>query len=218
MQAATKVDSGWDGYLNWGLRNSSIKDFILGYGEPIFKLTLFLLEGDEVPEIGYGGRAPDLYQGTEGITRSTRKIPVSIPKSKYVESSIERLDPTKQLQEAGYPFSHIGTELTNLHGKFEVVSKDVLLLKETIATETKTLSDKIDESRKTAIDKVEHLFDEKFLGAVGRIVAIGCGLYGAGVFLQAQGLSSKTLGGLAVVTCFALWYLTSFLTNRKRKD
>jgi len=31
MQSATKVDSGWDGTLNWGLRNSSIKDFILGY-------------------------------------------------------------------------------------------------------------------------------------------------------------------------------------------
>src|ERR1700720_2399981 len=27
MRAATKVDSGWDGHLNWGLRNSSIKDF-----------------------------------------------------------------------------------------------------------------------------------------------------------------------------------------------
>jgi deoxycytidine triphosphate deaminase len=39
MQSATKVDSGWSGTLNWGLRNSSIRDFILGYGEPIFKLT-----------------------------------------------------------------------------------------------------------------------------------------------------------------------------------
>jgi len=42
-QSATKVDSGWDGNLTWGLRNSSIRDFILGYGEPIFKLTFFLL-------------------------------------------------------------------------------------------------------------------------------------------------------------------------------
>ena len=31
MQATTKVDSGWTGNLNWGLRNSSIKDFFLGY-------------------------------------------------------------------------------------------------------------------------------------------------------------------------------------------
>jgi deoxycytidine triphosphate deaminase len=30
MQSSTKVDSGWVGTLNWGLRNSSIRDFILG--------------------------------------------------------------------------------------------------------------------------------------------------------------------------------------------
>ena len=34
MQTTTKVDSGWSGTLNWGLRNSSTKDFILGYGVP----------------------------------------------------------------------------------------------------------------------------------------------------------------------------------------
>jgi deoxycytidine triphosphate deaminase len=28
-QLATKVDSGWSGTLNWGLRNSSIREFIL---------------------------------------------------------------------------------------------------------------------------------------------------------------------------------------------
>jgi deoxycytidine triphosphate deaminase len=66
MQAATKVDSGWNGHLNWGLRNSSIKDFVLGFKEPIFKLTIFLLEGEEVPEIPYGERTSDLYQGTQG--------------------------------------------------------------------------------------------------------------------------------------------------------
>jgi len=114
MQAATKVDSGWNGHLNWGLRNSSIKDFLLGFREPIFKLTIFLLEGEEVPDIPYGQRTSDLYQGTQGILKSSRRIPVQIAKSKLVESSIERVDPTRQLQEAGYPFSHIGTELTNL--------------------------------------------------------------------------------------------------------
>src|SRR5260370_14122728 len=72
MQTATKVDSGWRGTLNWGLRNSSIKDFILGYGEPIFKLTLFLLEGGEIPDIPYGDREGEKYQNTQAIARSTR--------------------------------------------------------------------------------------------------------------------------------------------------
>jgi deoxycytidine triphosphate deaminase len=81
IPAATKVDSGWSGTLNWGLRNSSIRDFVLGYGEPIFKLTIFLLEGGEIPDIPYGERADDRYQNTQGIARSTRRIPASIPKS-----------------------------------------------------------------------------------------------------------------------------------------
>src|SRR5438067_8679750 len=102
MQSATKVDSGWDGTLNWGLRNSSIKDFILGYCEPIFKLTFFLLEGDEIPEIPYGERPQDRYQSVNGIARSTRKIPASIPKRQIVASSVERLDPNKQLRAVGY--------------------------------------------------------------------------------------------------------------------
>lgn len=99
MQSATKVDSGWSGTLNWGLRNSSIRDFVLGYGEPIFKLTFFLLEGAEIPEIPYGDRPDDHYQNTDGIARSTRSIPVSIAKKQIVSSSTERLDPKKQLRE-----------------------------------------------------------------------------------------------------------------------
>src|ERR1700682_6179425 len=122
MQATTKVDSGWTGNLNWGLRNSSIKDFFLGYGEPIFKFTLFLLEEGEIPEVPYGERDEDKYQNAQGIVRSTRKIPASIQKKNLVASSSEKLDPARQLREAGYPFDHIRTELTDLHGKFEVVS------------------------------------------------------------------------------------------------
>src|ERR1700730_2372940 len=66
MQATTKVDSGWSGNLNWGLRNRSIKDFFIGYCEPIFKLTLFLLENGEIPETPYGERSSDRYQNSQG--------------------------------------------------------------------------------------------------------------------------------------------------------
>lgn len=214
-QSATKVDSGWSGTLNWGLRNSSIRDFVLGYGEPIFKLTLFLLEGGELPETLYGDRENDRYQNTQGIARSTRKIPANIPKKNQVGSSSEKLDPAKQLREAGYPFDHISTELTDLHGKFEVVSKDVLLLKDTIATEADKLSKKVDASQTAALDKAEHLFDKKILGAIGRIIACLSVMYGAVVFLQEQGLSNKALGAIAVVAGIGIWLLMNFLNGRK---
>lgn len=214
MQSATKVDSGWSGTLNWGLRNSSIRDFILGYREPIFKLTFFLLEEDEVPEIPYGLRPNDRYQNTEGIARSTRTVPASIPKKQIVSSSLEILDPRKQLREAGYPFNHISTELTDLHGKFEVVSKDVLLLKDTIADEAKKLSGKVDDSQKTVLEKVEGLFDQKFMGAIGRIIAAGSMMYGAAAFLQSQGLSNRSIGAIAVVAGIALWLFVQFIGKR----
>jgi len=133
-QVTTKVDAGFRGVLNWSLRNSSNKDLILQYAETIYKLTIFLLEKDEAPQAEYGEAGQNQYQDTEGIKRSARRIPADLPKSKLVSSSFEKLDPKKQLKEAGYPFDHIATELTDLHGKFEVVSTDVRLLKDQFET------------------------------------------------------------------------------------
>jgi deoxycytidine triphosphate deaminase len=215
MQSSTKVDSGWSGTLNWGLRNSSVKDFILGYGEPIFKLTIFLLEGDEIPDIQYGERQEDRYQGTQGIARSTRKIPADIPKRQVVSSSTERLDPARQLREAGYPFDHISTELTDLHGKFQVVSTDVLLLKEAIEEQARTLSKKVDDSQKTTLEKVEAFFDRKFHTVAGAIVGCIAIMFGVVTFLQGHGVTGTALGWVALIAGLGL-LLVVYLLARLR--
>jgi len=215
MQSATKVDSGWDGNLNWGLRNSSIRDLILGYREPIFKLTFFLLEGDEIPEIPYGERTEDRYQHTEGIARSTRKIPVSIPKQKIISSSIERLDPKKELREAGYPYSHISTELLELHGKWELVSSDVATLKDTISEQTDRLSKKVDESQETVLGKVDALFDKKFLGVAGAVIGVICLMYGASTFLQSHGITGTLLGWMATLAGLGCLVAVYVLTRHR---
>jgi deoxycytidine triphosphate deaminase len=199
MQSSTKVDSGWHGTLNWGLRNSSVRDFLLGYCEPIFKLTIFLLEEGEIPEIPYGEREDDRYQHTQGIARSTRQIPANIPKRLIVGSAIELLDPKKHLREAGYPFDHISTELTDLHGKFEVVSRDVLLLKGTITEESEKLSKKVDDSQKLAFEKVDHLFTKRFLAAAAAIVGCISIMYGIVTFLKSQGINGIALGWVAII-------------------
>jgi len=214
MQSATKVDSGWDGTLNWGLRNSSIKDFILGYCEPIFKLTFFLLEGDEIPEIPYGERPYDRYQGIEGIARSTRKIPVNIPKRQIVSSSVEKLDPNKQLREAGYPFDHIGRELTDLQGKWEVVSNDVLLLKGAITEETTKLSNKVDESQRTVLEKVESLFDRKFYQAAGAIIGCLAIMFGVVTFLKDHGVTGTALGWVSIIGGLGIFLVVYLLSRR----
>jgi deoxycytidine triphosphate deaminase len=226
-QVATKIDAGFRGNLNWGLRNGSTRDLILQYGEPIFKLTIFELAENESPEIPYGNRPNDSYQDTEGIRRSTRSIPVDIPKSKLVSSSFDRLDPKKQLREAGYPFDHIGTELTNLHGKFEVVSADVRMMRDEfqsrttelsnkIQTETATLAGQLEEQRKSILEKVEFLFDRKFLRVAGIIVGAIPIMYGGVTFLQGTGLAGNTVSFIAVVVGIVVVLGTYALTRSAR--
>ncbi|MGB8656955.1 MAG: hypothetical protein WCE90_04110 [Candidatus Zixiibacteriota bacterium] len=226
-QVATKIDAGFRGNLNWGLRNGSTKELMLQYGEPIFKLTIFLLDRDESPDIAYGERETDKYQNTEGIIRSARRIPVDIPKNKIVSSSFDKLDPKKQLREAGYPFDHIGTELTELHGKFEVVSKDVLLLKEQFETrtkelggkieeETRALSNKLEESGKSTLEKVEMLFDRKFMRIVGIIIGSIPVMYGGLTFLQERKLEGNMISFIAFVLGVVILLLTYTLTRRTK--
>jgi deoxycytidine triphosphate deaminase len=240
MQVATKVDAGFRGQLNWGFRNSSHKDILLAHGEPIFKLTLFLLQGDEAPEKAYGERAGDLYQDTEGIRTSARRIPADIPKERVLASSREKLDPKRELQQAGYPFDHISTELAQLDGKFVVVSSDVGLLKEEIGKRTDELTRKTDAlGQKTdslaqrveqlegkfeaklkefgaqLLEKVESLFTRKFTAIVGTLVGAILVLLGAVLALQ------KSLTGLVVfLICLAasavIFIVTWLLTRRLR--
>lgn len=224
-QVATKIDAGFRGTLNWGLRNGSTKDLILEYGEPIFKLTVFLLEADEAPEVPYGERATDHYQDTEGVVRSARRLPADIPKHKLVSSSFEKIDPKRLLREAGYPFDHIGTELTTLHGKFEVVSRDVLLLRDQferrttelsgkIEAETRTLTDKLDEARKNLLEKVEVLFDRKFLRVCGVIIGAIPIMYGGVTYLQGTKLGGETVSFIAVFAGVLILLLT-FAVSRE---
>lgn len=203
-QVATKVDTGFRGLLNWGFRNSSTKDFVIQYGESIFKLTFFLLEPGERPDVEYGQTERHTYQDTEGIRLSRRRIPVTIPKKSVVSSSFGKLDPKKQLKEAGYPFDHIGTELTALQGKFELVSSDVQLLKDEfqkqtsnlsakIEGETKSISTRLDDFRDTFFDRVEALFQRKFFWIVGILVATFTFVMAACDYLREKNINTLTI-------------------------
>ncbi len=226
-QVTTKIDAGFRGGLNWGLRNGSISQLTLKYGEPIFKLTVFLLSKDEAPELAYGGRPKDSYQDATGIARSIRSLPADIPKSKVVSSGLDKIDPKKQLREAGYPFDHIGTELTALHGKFEVVSSDVLMMKDEfsrrtnelsdkIVSETTSLSGKIEETRDSVLEKVETLFDRRFSVVVGLIIGAIPLIYGGVSYLQGTGLGGDSISFVAMVLGVVIMLGTYFLARRAR--
>jgi deoxycytidine triphosphate deaminase len=198
-QAATKVDAGFVGNLNWGFRNSSVKDFKIQNGEALFKLTFFLLEGHEVPDVNYGDKSEHKYHNTEGVLSSSRRLPVDISESKIVCSSLDKQDPTKQLREAGHPFNYIGSELVKLHGNFELVSKGV-----------EALTEKIDETKNVLLEKVDAIFLKRFIWAVTIFAGIISVLYALLGFLQESKFTPTSIhvlaaiGGIGVPVCF--WF------------
>jgi hypothetical protein len=127
---------------------------------------------------------------------------------------VERLDPAKQLKEAGYPFDHIGRELIDLQGKWEVVSSDVLLLKGAIKEETQKLSDKVDDSQKTVLEKVENLFDRKFYQSIAAIIACLSIMFGVITFLRDHGVNGTALGWVAIVGGLGI-FLVIYLVSRR---
>ena len=225
-QVTTKIDSGFRGTLNWSLRNSSINTFIIQYSEPIYKLTIFLLDKDESPELVYGKRPSDTYQDSKGIVVSTRRIPADIPKDKIVSSSIEKFDPKKQLKEAGYPFNHIGTELVTLHGKFEIVSKDVALLKDEIEkrtsdlskkieNETSTLSNKLEEFRDRFFEQVESIFERKFIRIGSVLIGLISIMYSGLTFLTTRNVSKNIIMFVAAIVGIAIISIALLLGKKK---
>lgn len=212
LHASTRVSAGFVGYLNWSLRNSSITPTILQFGERIFKLTIFWLSADESPDRLYGERPTDHYQDSEGIVPSARCIPADIPSDKIIIATKAKVDPTGQLQEAGYPFSHIGTELIALHGKFEIVSKDVASLAKKIDDETLTLKAKIDETRESLVANIVSLLDKKLIRILSGAVAAFS--FGLALYKFLENKVPSVMWGIAFL-CVALFLGLFVLIGRK---
>ena len=218
-QVSTKVDAGFRGNLNWAFRNSSAKDFIIGYAEPLFKLTLFLLEKSESPDVPYGDGQTHTYQDTDGIKLSERRIPAQISKKSIIRSSFDKLDPKEQLREAGHPFNHIGTELTQLQGKWEIVSADVRMLKDQFEKQTNALSAKIgeetdaismrlDDFRDTFFHRVEALLQRKFFWIVGVLVAAFTFVMAACNYLREKNVDNLVILIIGVGAGFVILLIT----------
>ncbi len=227
-QVSTKIDSGFRGTLNWSLRNGSTKDIKIKYCEPIFKLTIFLLKDDEVPEKLYGERRDmDTYQDSDGIKLSDRQIPADIPENKIVSSNFDKLDPNKQLREAGYPFDHIGSELKFLHGQFEKVSNEVTNLKEQfknstdelshkIEDETKSLAEKLRDIPQILLDKVEGMFTQKLGRVIGTIIGAIVLMYSGIKLLEANNINENVIILIAMILGILILAVTYFITRKTK--
>ncbi len=187
-----------------------------------------------MPDKFYGDSEADQYQNTDGIKESARLIPADIPDRLVVKRSERKLDPIKQLTQAGYPFNHIGTELIELQGKWEVVSKDIAVVKEGFANlqsaigskiehETGTLSKSISDLGEKLDAKISHSFAEQFnlyfdqrmqrvLGIVLTLFTFVGALYKA--LIQPASPKMQVIGLLVLG---ALFFAATMLLTRPRK-
>ena len=216
-QVTTIVDPGFKGVLNWGLHNGSSRAFTLQYGEPIYKLTIFALEAGEVPEKFYGEKESDHYQNQAGIIDSVRQLPVTIPDSKIVSSSFDKIDVKKQLKEAGHPFNYIGSEIDKLQGQFEILEKRVDDLSSKIGEETQTLTTKIKESESSLRSHVELVFTKKTYQAAGMITGAIAVLYSIVKFLCDREVEDSIIAGCALAIGIIIILLTLIITKDSSK-
>jgi hypothetical protein len=179
-------------------------------------------EAGELPDKVYGEDPQDHYQGTNGIKESARMIQADIPERMLVRKTRRKVDPIKQLTQAGYPFNHIGTELVELQGKWEIVSKDVAVIKDGFESFQKSLEAKIDKETTTISNSVANIpknirdtFSEQFglyfdqrmqrvYGTVATIGALGLALYKLVIVSTPSALQGWALLGIAGIIALVL--------------
>ena len=129
-----------------------------------------------------------------------------------------------KLKEAGYPFNYISTELVELHGNLETVSKDFGILKraidhlsDKIETETKTLTDKIQEGQQNLMEKVENLFSKKFNITAGVIIGALTVIAGAITFFLKSNVDHNALAIGTAVVGIVIIVLTLIINNNQQK-
>ena len=217
-QVTTVIDPGFKGVLNWGLHNASTRAFILKYGEPIYKLTIFALEAGEVPAKFYGQGKNDHYQNQDGIIESIRQLPVNIPDNKTISSSFDKIDVTKQLKLAGHPFNYIGSEIDKLQGQYEILEKRVNGLSSKIGDETQTLTTKIKESESSLKSHVDVVFTQKIYRMAGMIIGALVVVGSIVVCLCDWGVEKSIIAGCAMVSGILIILLALAATRDSSKN
>lgn len=153
FQATTKVDSGFRGSLVWSLRNSSNEELNIEYGQPILKMTIFLLEGDEVP----GDLSKVKFMDEADIAFSKKQL--RIPENLKVGSDYENNEDF--LQSMGGPFKYLADKFSSLEEevdkKIDHLEKKMDGIGDKIGELEKHMDRRFDDTRKNIEDRFDKL-------------------------------------------------------------
>lgn len=178
----TQVDAGFCGTLNWTLTNTSNTDRRFLYKENIYRLTIFKLNKNEIPENLYNGS----YQLQEGYNRSRRKgAPVGMREDEWIDPN-KNDSPAKiidNLINSGYPWNILGQKLKIIDDQFKSVTEEYSIISDhmnklgseikNISLSYKELSNKIPEIvRDNLRDEATALQNRWLIGSGTLIVAL----------------------------------------------
>ena len=178
----TQVDAGFCGTLNWTLTNTSNLDRRFLYQENIYRLTIFKLNKNEVPESLYNGS----YQLQEGYIRSRRKgAPVGMRDDEWIDPN-KNDSPAKiidNLINSGYPWNILGQKLKIIDDQFKSVTEEYSVISDqmnslnseikNISTSYRDLSNKIPEIvRENLREEATGLQNRWLVGSGTLIVAL----------------------------------------------
>ncbi len=145
---STQVDAGYYGTLNWTLTNASTVERRFTFQERLFRLTIFLLEKEEIPAKPYSGD----YQAQHGYVPSRRRgAPTGMRDEEWEDAKME--DSPEALLEtlikSGYPWNALGQRLKIIDQQFKSVSEEYSAIQDSTDRITKDL-ETVTESQKSA--------------------------------------------------------------------
>jgi deoxycytidine triphosphate deaminase len=145
---STQVDVGYYGTLNWTLTNASNVERRFTFRERLFRLTIFLLEKEEIPDKPYSGD----YQDQHGYVRSRRRgAPVGMREEEWEDPKMEDSPEAvlETLIKSGYPWNALGQRLKIIDQQFKSVSEEYSAIQDSIDRITKDLG-AVTESQRSA--------------------------------------------------------------------
>ncbi len=215
---STQVDAGFEGTLNWTLVNMSVADIPFMLGAGVYRLTLFLLDGNEIPSKLYEG----YYQGKTGFVPSQRpNLPMGFDDADFVTSDLPEdvSDALAKLQKSTYPWNIIGMAFKNVEGQTIAMSGGYQDIKHALTELQRRLEAFEDRTSKSITEEIQRVFGAessklilRFLGSILVLAGLGLSLLGAPESVQGFLRSFGWILGLLIL---AVGFLALVLPSRK---
>lgn len=181
----TQVDAGWFGLLTWQLANLAPNPNTFKHKEEIYRITIFLLDENEIPKKLYDGA----HNCADGLGQTKRPgLPRDIVDENIVKprNGISPEEHLSNLMRFGYPWSILGEKLEGLGAQYSNIAS----MAEGIDKYNNTLAEQI----RRLIDKLSAM-DKKISDVENEVKRMNI------TIIAKLGAGATIIGGLIIAVC-----------------